>query len=179
MVEIWKDIKGWEGLYQVSNYGNVKSIHYPMERILKPATNIKGYKQVVLCKNYKTKSKLVHRLVASAFIPNPNNYPVINHKDEVEGNNHIDNLEWCSHNYNVNYGGRTRRATKSNTNHPNMSKQVGQYDLNMNLINIYPSTNECGRQGFLQSLVHKCCSGERNTHGGFIWKYMEEDNYAE
>ena len=109
MKEIWKDIKGYEGLYQVSNLGRVKSLsrkNHPKEEFRNLITNSKGYLIVNLLKNNKGKTNKVHRLVAEAFIPNPNNYPQVNHKDENKTNNHVDNLEWCTNKYNSNYGHR-------------------------------------------------------------------------
>lgn len=109
MIEIWKDITGYEGLYQVSNLGRVKSTQYfhgTNERILKPISTHNGYFRVHLRKDGKLKTFKIHRLVAEAFIPNPDNLPQINHKDEDKTNNRVDNLEWCSARYNCNYGGR-------------------------------------------------------------------------
>lgn len=123
MKEMWKDIKNFEGMYQISNFGRVKSlartkkhsyngIAQLKEKVLKPV-NINGYKRVVLSKNNKSINKYIHFLVAQAFIPNPNNYSEINHKDEDKANNKINNLEWCNHSYNINYGtGNQRRSQK-------------------------------------------------------------------
>jgi len=98
--EVWKDIKNYEGLYEVSNFGNVRSLKYGKIKYLKPAKNKGGYYFVILCKNGKTKNFRIHRLVANAFIENPNNYPQINHKDEDKTNNKASNLEWCNNQYN-------------------------------------------------------------------------------
>lgn len=107
--EVWKDIKNYEGLYQISTYGRVKS--FPRkgalrkEKVLKPYKDGKNYYFVVgLHKDGKKQYKLIHRLVADAFIPNPNNLPIVNHKDENKENNNVDNLEWCTYKYNSNYG---------------------------------------------------------------------------
>ena len=121
--EEWKDIVGYENLYQVSNLGNVRSLDKVIMRkhgesltvrgrVLKPMI-IKGYCYVRLndCGNWKTEQ--IHRLVAQAFIPNPDNLPEVNHKDENKSNNRADNLEWCTHNYNVNYGQRTKKFSAS------------------------------------------------------------------
>jgi hypothetical protein len=131
MEEQWKDIKGYEGLYEVSNLGNVRSL----DRVIKSKHNgtmlrkgqiltpfyeeKKGYYQVSLSKDGKNKKHRVHRLVASAFLDNPHSYTDVNHKDEVKTNNNVDNLEWCTRKYNNNYGTkpeRTRKAMMGNTN---------------------------------------------------------------
>ena len=125
MEEIWKDKKDYEGLYQVSNLGRAKSLinnkgQY-REKILKH--NIRnGYPSVTLCKNKKLKSFTIHRLVAEAFIPNPNNLPCVNHKDENRLNNFFNNLEWCTYSYNINYGTGLKRRSIT------QSKPVLQYD---------------------------------------------------
>lgn len=115
--EIWKDIKGYEGLYQISNLGNVKSLpkyagkSKRKERLITAHPDKDGYLRVHLCKNGIMSYKGVHKLIAEAFIPNINNYNQVNHKDENKTNNCIDNLEWCDCKYNINYGTRTDRAT--------------------------------------------------------------------
>ena len=122
MKEEWRDIKGYEGLYQVSNLGRVKSLirgtgnqfrFSKVEVILKPHLTKKGYFRLSLSKNNKRKSFQVHRLVAEAFIPNPNNYPQVNHKDENKTNNCVDNLEWCTNKYNCNYGNHGEKISKA------------------------------------------------------------------
>lgn len=130
MKEMWKDIPGYEGLYQVSNLGNIRSLKYAggnKVKLLKQATT-NGYKQVQLSKNGKGKNHLVHRLVAIAFIPNPNNLPVVNHKDENPSNNNVDNLEWCTQEYNINYGTRNERASESmkGENNPCYGKHLSE-----------------------------------------------------
>lgn len=119
MNEIWKDIKGYEGIYQISNFGNVKSLdryvfagngaNHKYQHIKERKLKLNGgekYIQVILCKNGKTKPFLVHRLVAEAFIPNSDNLPCVNHKDEDTKNNNVNNLEWCTYKYNNEYNGR-------------------------------------------------------------------------
>lgn len=124
MIEEWRDIEGYEGLYQVSNLGRVKSLartaidrrgipHYVNERILKQAFDKDGYCLVGLHKDRKIKSGKVHRLVASAFIDNPHNLPEVNHKDENKSNNNVENLEWCTPKYNINYGTCLDRIAKT------------------------------------------------------------------
>ena len=119
MKAIWKDIKEYEGLYQINEKGEVKSLPKKAGRsqrkakILKTYTDKDGYIKVILCKNNKTRFLSVHRLLAEAFIPNPLNLPQINHKDENKKNNDLNNLEWCDCKYNINYGTRTKRAMET------------------------------------------------------------------
>ena len=171
-VEVWKDIRGYENLYITSNLGRARSLDRWVKgpngslrcckgRILKPVKNNRGYLQVGLCKNGKQKFHLVHRLVAEAFLPNPNDLPQINHKDENPQNNNVDNLEWCSAQYNTNYGTRTEKC----------SKPVLQYTLDGEFVREWESTAECGRNGYDQGHVAACCKGKRKSHHKFIWKY--------
>ena len=105
-MEEWKDIKGYEGIYQISNKGRVKSLNYKRtgkEKILKLSSDTNGYKKITLFKNSKRKTYSIHKLVAEAFLPNPDNLPVVNHKDENKLNNNVENLEWCTQEYNVKY----------------------------------------------------------------------------
>ena len=159
--EIWKDKKDYEGHYQVSNCGRVKSIKFGKERILKPVPNSFGYLFVNLCKDGKVKAFTVHRLVAEAFIPNPNNYKEVNHKDEDKSNNVVTNLEWCDRKYNCNYGTRTEKC----------SKPVLQYTLDGESVREWESTAECSRNGFNQGAVAACCLGKLKKYKDFIWKY--------
>ena len=114
-MEIWKPVIGWETLYEVSNMGNVRSLHYKQPYLMNPVIDAKGYKRVSFTKRNSKKYVRcgVHRLVAQAFIPNPDNLPEINHKDEDKLNNRVDNLEWCTHMYNNNYGTRNKRVSES------------------------------------------------------------------
>ena len=117
-MEEWRDIEGYEGLYQVSSCGRVKALNYNrtgIERILRQTKDALGYKRIMLCKDSKRKLYLVHRLVAATFLDNPNNYPCVNHKDECKYNNFVENLEFCTHEYNNNYGTRTERQSKALT----------------------------------------------------------------
>lgn len=159
IVEVYKDINGYEGLYKVSNLGNVKSFHTGKEKILKPNKNNCGYLQVDLYKEGKRKQHLVHRLVAMAFIDNPQNLEQINHRDENPTNNNVSNLEFCTAAYNNNYGTRIKR----------FCKQV----LCLETGKVYPSTNEVERQlGFAHSYISKCCNGKRKTAYGYTWRYI-------
>jgi len=162
MEEIWKPVVGYEGLYEISNLGKVKSLKYGKERILKPRNN-KGYLEVDLPKDGKHKSYKVHRLVAQAFIPNDDLFKTeINHIDENKENNNVNNLEWCNRQYNNNFGTRIEK----------ISKQVNQYDLAGNFIQTFPSMHEIERQlGYNNSHICNCCNGKLKTAYGFIWKY--------
>lgn len=168
MQEIWRNIEGYEGLYQISNFGRVKSLRFGKEKIMKERT-INCYFAVNLHKDGKKKSYLVHRLVASAFLPNPNNLPQVNHIDEVKTNNRVDNLEWCSAKYNVNYGFRMQRFIESNTNNPKISKKV----LCIETGKIYPSVRQVERElGFYQTNISAACRGKYKTSYGFHWRYI-------
>lgn len=129
--QIWKDIPGYEGKYQVSNTGEVRSLNYNGTRkskVLKQGTDKDGYKRVHLYKNGKNKNYLVHRLVAQAFLPNPNNYPIINHKDENPSNNYYKNLEWCTYEYNNNYGNCRKKRSEANKGRPAWNKGLHYTD---------------------------------------------------
>lgn len=181
MEEIWKDKKDYEGLYMVSNWSRVKSfdrwvkgrngsVRFCKGRILKPVPNSFGYLLVKLCKDGKVKAFAVHRLVAEAFLPNPHNYPCVNHKDENKQNNNVSNLEWCSAQYNNTYGTRIERVAEKTTN-GKCSKPVLQYTIDGEFVREWKSTAECGRNGFNQGAVAACCLGKLKTYKGFIWKY--------
>ena len=185
MQEIWKDIKGYEGYYQVSNFGEVKSLDRIIRnegnkgsnkfskykgKILSKSKRAKGYLAVVLTKKCKAKSFLVHRLVAEAFIENPQKLPLINHKDENKQNNFVDNLEWCDNKYNINYGSWRQKQSKSHTNSAVSSKPVCQFDEDYNFIAKYPSVAEAKRKTKI-SHIASVARGERKSAGGYIWVY--------
>ena len=187
-MEEFKDIKGYEGLYQVSSLGRVKSLgnnKTKKEKILKLIEHSQGYLIVNLYKEGKRKTIKIHRLVAEAFIDNPNNYPIINHKDENPSNNNVENLEWCNHKYNVNYGTCQHRRVANtdykkkveNTDYKEVgrkqSKTVLQFTKDGEFIMEWLSTMECARNGFSHGAVAACCRGERKTHKGYIWRYKE------
>lgn len=172
MVEIWRDIEGYEGLYQVSSLGRVKLLDYRhtgKERIMKVRRN-NGYLIVGLCRDGKQKTFKVHRLVATAFISNPENLPQINHKDEDKTNNIVENLEWCSAKYNCNYGIHNKKISEMQTNHPNKSKKV----LCIETGKIYPSTRQVERDlGFNNGYISRCCLGEYKSAYGYTWRYID------
>ena len=166
--EIWKDVVGYEGLYQVSNLGIVKSL-FRYKKILKPFEDNKGYLRVTLYKNNKSKSIKVHKLVAEAFIPNPNNYDCINHKDENKMNNRVENLEFCSFYYNLMYGTRVQRIAKKN------NKPILQFDLEGNIIKEYESITQASKE-LNNSLnnISQCCLGRSRTSKGYIFRFKDD-----
>lgn len=165
-MEIWKDIVGYEGLYQVSNNGLVRSFYFGKIRILKPTINKSGYYQVSLKKDGVGKSHLVHRLVATSFIENNDNLPMVNHKDEDRLNNNVDNLEWCTNKYNVNYGNRNKKLSES------LSKSVIGVNRISGHIIFSESIITLNKVGFDGSCISKCCIGKRETHKGYYWRYV-------
>jgi hypothetical protein len=181
LMEAWKDIPGYEGLYQVSNLGRVKSLaRYRMnngnsqtfveERILKPFICGKGYCKVELSKNGTAKPYGVHRLVATAFLTNINNYPQVNHKDENKLNNNAENLEWCDNFYNVHYGTGIRRCADKR------SVPVIARNIITNEVIIYKSMACAVTDGFDRSNISKCCRGIYKQYRGFTWMYASATN---
>ena len=171
--EIWKDILGYEGLYQVSNFGRVKSIKFGKERLLRPQLIKNGYLCINLYKNNKCKRYLIHRLVAEHFLDNPNNLSEVNHKSEDKTDNSVSNLEWCTHEYNSSYGTKIKRTREKLLN-GKLSKSVLQYTLNGEFVKEWASVNEAGRNEFNCGTVAACCRGIRKQHKGFIWRYKED-----
>lgn len=184
--EEWRDIKGFEGCYQVSNFGRVKSL--PRERrlgnniIVLPerflsTSNCRGYKRVVLINMYSKRNAQVHRLVAEAFIPNPENKPQVNHKDENPSNNHVDNLEWVTSKENINYGTSLKRRSITERYAQPSCKRVYQYDLNGALVGEYFSLGEAERvTGFDRTGIFHCCKNgyKYKTFKGYKWSYEKE-----
>ena len=183
MEEIWKPINGYEDIYEVSSLSNVRSldriikvkfersVNYTDQklkgRMLKQNHTTYGYAYVALAKNGKSKTTLVHRLVANAFIDNPENLPCVNHKDENQRNNNVSNLEWCSYEYNNTYKDIHLRRKKTN-------RKIIQYDLDMNEIKRWESiTDAANYYGIENSNISACCVGKRNHCAGFKWRYYE------
>ena len=166
---IWKDVRNYEGLYQVSNTGLVKripSVKCKKERILSQGTQKTGYNYVNLSKNGETHTKRVHRLVAEAFIPNIDNLPEVNHKNEIKNDNRIDNLEWCTREYNLNYGVRCKK----------FSVARGKAVQCVETKHIYPSARNASKHtGIYQSSISRCCNKEHGfkTAGGYHWEYIK------
>lgn len=206
--EIWKDVPNYEGLYKVSNFGNVRSkdrkkwngkVFYTQKgRLLKQHLDgRKNYLFVSLYKDGKDKQINVHRLVAMTFIPNPNNYPCINHKNEIKTDNRAENLEWCDSYYNMNYGTCMKRMIESRNRDNDMEevktkikkkkrennslsceKPVIQYTMSGEFVMHYNSATEAERQtGISRGGIQRCCIGKYKQAKGYIWKYDERRQY--
>lgn len=177
MAEIWKDIEGFEGTYEVSSLGNIRRTYKNGNvKILHPITLKKGYTSVRLSKCGVSKNYAIHRLVANAFIPNPDNLPCVNHIDECTHNNVVDNLEWCTYKYNNDYGSRKEKAAMARIN-GKCSKRVYQYDLEDNYITDFPSLAEAKRTlGYDAGHISDCCLGKRKTAYGYKWSYNNNNN---
>ena len=182
MTEIWKDIAGYEGLYQVSNLGRVKSLERYKdnngglvkmpEKIMRIAVDTIGYNIICLTKKGKRKTHKIHRLVANAFVPNPQNKREVNHKDGDKHNNADSNLEWTTRLENIRHAYDTGLNGGEHSRNNSASKAVKQHDKNMKLIATYKSMQEASRMtGVCQGNISCCCVGKRAMAGGFIWKY--------
>ena len=158
-----KDIKNYEGLYGITSCGKVWS--YRRKRFLNTMTKSNGYLYVCLCKEGQRKWCRVHRLVAEAYIPNPENLPQVNHKDENKTNNCLQNLEWCDASYNTNYGTRNEKVSNK------LKKPILQYDLDGNFIREWSSASDVRKE--VQSHICKCLKGRKKSAYGFIWKYKD------
>ena len=169
MEEKWKPVKGYKGLYEVSDWGNVRSLNYNKTgraQLLKSRKDTRGYLKVVLCKKGERKNKYVHRLVAEAFLPNPLNLPDVNHKSECKMLNFACVLEYCDKKYNNNYGSHNQRVADY------FSIAIDQFDKNGQFIRRWKSTSEAGRQlGISYGSICECLKGRRKTAGGYKWRY--------
>lgn len=170
MQEQWKPVKGFETTYLISSLGQVKSIPRvnTKGKLLKLHQHKTGYMYCCLSQNGKVFSRRVHILVAQAFIPNINNLPEINHKDEDKTNNRISNLEWCTKIYNIQYGTGIEKRSKSVTGFRNGIPVI-----------TFISTAEAGRNGFNGHHIVECCNGKRKTHKKLTWKYNEKGDSHE
>ena len=178
--EIWKPIPGYEGLYEVSNLGRIRSL-YRYKKILKPSPNWNGYTTAELWKGKKRKRFTIHRLVATCFCDNPHNKPFVNHKDETRTNNRAENLEWVTHIENCNYGTAIDRRqahldySKRRINNANQikacSKPIAQFTKDGVLIRKWNSASECSRaNNWHVSNIRRCCNNENATAYGYVFK---------
>lgn len=173
--EEWRPIKGYEGLYEVSNFGRVKSLGkgktWKGEKILKLCTNYGGYSLAHLCKEGTRKHYTVHRLVATSFIPNPDNLPCINHKDCNPLNNCVWNLEWCDYKYNNSYGDAQRKRIENRTG-LTAPKPVNQYSLTGEFIKEWPSASQVEKNlGYFKQIIRSCCIGKYRQAYGYVWRF--------
>lgn len=171
--EIWKPIKGYEGLYEAGTSGLIRNAKTKEIKSTRP--NERGYLVVELYKGNVRNHKLVHQLIAKTFIPEEQWNESINHKDEDKQNNRIDNLEFCTMIENIKYGTRGLRSGLARFNHPLRSKKILQLTKNGVIIKEWCSIAEAYRQTKIcrQNIV-KCLKGLRNHAGGYQWKYKEE-----
>lgn len=176
--EIWKPIKNYEGLYEVSNLGRIKSLSRIIrantcgkriipERILSNSINGSGYCIVVLCKNGKHKSLSVHRIVAETFIENPKKFNEVNHKDENKQNNNVENLEWCNQKYNANYGTGVERCRKKKF------KRIVMIDLKTSsILKTFESALQAESiTGISRKNISNVCLKIRKSAGGYYWRF--------
>ena len=160
-----RDVVGYENLYAVTSCGKIWS--YQKKKFLKPRNSGKGYLKVDLSKNGVHKQYYIHRLVAEAYIPNIENLPQVNHKDENKANNCVNNLEWCDAKYNMNYGTRPEKT----------KKPVLQFTLDGELIREWPSATDVVRE--IKGHICHCLKGDRKTALGYIWKYKNDINLSD
>lgn len=173
--EVWKDIKNYEGFYQVSNLGRVRSLerisvqkHRVKERVLASTLDTYGYCLVTLRRDGKRKTHKVHRLVAEAFLSNPDNLPQINHKDECKTNNKVSNLEFCSPAYNTNYGNRNERAAKGH------EKPIFAITSSGNRYLFQSATKAAELLGLNRANVSSCLNSKRKHCGDFAFEWVEQ-----
>ena len=179
--EEWKAIQGYEGIYEVSNFGNVRSLPrykrgnfdskvFIEGKTIKQVKNNRGYYIVQLSKNNKVKNFSVHRLVAEAFIPNPNNFPQVNHKDEDKSNNRVSNLEWMTLKRNINYGTRNKRMALTK------GKNVKAFDDDGNFIMWFCSMTVAEKiTGINQGDISRCTLGKTKHAGGYVWEIVKQE----
>lgn len=177
---MWKEIPNTDGLYLISDDGKVFSTR--SNKVLKNQRMKNGYWRIELNFNGRYERHSIHRLVAESFVPNPNNYPCVNHKDENPSNNHASNLEWCTHKYNSNYGTcqeriKKHRQSPKGADNP-QSIRVYQYSLDGKFIAQYGSCGEAGRvTGLRSSSIARAANGSRKQYAGFYWSDKKEFLY--
>ncbi len=181
--EKWLPVSGYEGLYEVSDTGRIRSL-FRYKKELKPCHSTNGYLYVQLFKGKKGKNHFIHRLVANAFIENPDGKPFVNHKDETRTNNCVDNLEWVTNVENCRYGTAIERRVRHTDyssrciDHTNqikaVSKPIDQYDKSGSFIRRWNSASECSRAtGMSVSGIRRVVNGNRNSIFGYVFKEVE------
>lgn len=175
-MEIWKDIRGFEGSYQISSLGRVKSLKWGKERIMKLNKNRCGYPMICLTHKYQKISKLIHKLVAEAFIPNPDNKSEIDHIDTDKTNNRVENLRWCTRSENLNNPltvEKYRNSYQNSTATKKIMKPVIQLSRQGKPLRYFESATEAKR-GTKINNIQTVCKGRINTAGNFRWLYFED-----
>lgn len=185
MEEIWKPVVGYEGYYEVSSFGRIRSLsrtvsskrwssdtRFMVGKTMKPKIDKNGYVRIMLTGSDKSRKTLnVHRLVAEAFLPNPNNLPQVNHKDENKANNCIDNLEWCTAYYNNHYNNIRERAYNNGAG--TRRKEVGKYDKEGNLLKVYKSIKFAAKENKIsRTPIINSALNLRPIKGEYIWKFI-------
>lgn len=189
--EEWRDVVGYEGLYQVSNLGRVKSLErqsasfyqknqlctYTVKEKICRQSVVRGYLMTHLSKNCVKGQYKVHRLVAIAFIDNLGNLPQVNHLDENKLNNNVFNLEWCTSKQNNNHGTRNERISKSQKNDIRYSKPILQFTLNGEFVKRWASISDAGRAGYDRKAISNICNKEKGYHtsNGYLWKFANDE----
>ena len=170
MTEIWKEIYGYDVLYEISNMGRVRTKHHGKfgyqkdYRYIDPIDNGNGYLRLNLKNNHSQKTVYIHRLVATYFLENPNGWPEVNHKDENKHNNHVDNLEWCTRVYNANYGTNLKRGADKRKK-PIICVETGI---------VYGSLQEAADSvNVVRTAIDNCLKGRSKTCSGFRWRYAD------
>lgn len=188
--EVWKDVPNYEGLYQVSNLGRVKSLtrqsacyiqngkrrSYTVKSKICKQHLVMGYLMSHLSKDNKKVMHKTHRLVAEAFLPNDKKLPQVNHIDENKLNNKVENLEWCTAKENNNHGTRNKRISEAQRNDPRFSKRIMQYTLDGVFIKEWPSICDAGRAGYDRKAISNLCNKEKGSHTacGYLWKFSDD-----
>lgn len=168
--EIWKKIEGYPN-YSVSNKGRVRNDNSDRIRVPK---NKNGYRRINLCRNGFVRNHYIHRLVAEAYVPNPENKPQVNHINENKSDNRDVNLEWVTSSENTNYGTGNQRRSYSQINDSNKSKPIVQYTLDGVFVKEYPSSREAHRStGINRGHISSACNGNKKSAGGYLWKKKE------
>lgn len=179
MEEVWKDVVGYEGFYQISSLGRVKSLERVVfdkdgirrfcttDKILAQSFNTQGYPQVSLYAHGNQKNITVHRLVAETFISKPDSFSQVNHIDENKLNNAVSNLEWCTEQYNLNYGTRIKRSAEKR------ARPVMQMNCDGAVIRTFKSAREAhNKYGYSYKNISACCHGKKKSHAGYNWAFV-------